>query len=81
MDGEPEDQAWRALCQVADPDTTASFKRTVNATVLILAARRATRPPARPRRAPRMAALLGIAGLIVCDHEQSLLMLIHHFGV
>jgi hypothetical protein len=73
-----DDVTWRTLSQVADRGTTRSFKRTINAAILLRAAQRTYAGPATPRKAPSMATLFGIAGLSVSPHEQALQLLIHN---
>lgn len=73
-----DDVTWRTLSQVADRGTTRSFKRTINAAILLRAAQRTYAGPALPRKAPRVATLLGVAGLFVSQHEQALQLLIHN---
>src|SRR5262249_16529161 len=81
MSPEPDDPAWRSLCQVADEETTNSFKRTINAAIVLRAARPLRVWSTGPRKAAWIAALLGLLGLLVSRHEQSLWMLLHHLGV
>lgn len=69
---------WHLLNQVADRKTTDSFRRTLNAAILLRAAR-ADPWPAVPRKAKRMVAFLGFVGLLVVQHETSLRTFIHHF--
>ena len=64
-----------ALRLITDPTTTRSIKRTINAAILLRAARDR---PEKPRKAQHIAAFLGIAGLFVCQHGQALWVLIHH---
>ena len=73
-----EDTTWRTLSQVADKRTTESFKRTINAAILLRAAQRTYAWPAAPRKVPRIATFLGIAGLFVSQHAQTLRLLIHN---
>lgn len=70
-------EQWHLLNQVANRKTTESFKRTINAAILLRAAR--LNPwSAAPRKANRMVTLLGFAGLLVQQHEVSLRTFIHH---
>jgi hypothetical protein len=72
------DDGRQLLRQVADRTTTKSFKQTINAAILLRAARPPKKPPAAPRKAQRIRAFLGLAGLLVSQHEESLRVLIHH---
>jgi hypothetical protein len=81
--GEDTDQARHLLSQVASRKTTESFKRTFNAAILLRAARPtpqlSTVPQSTvPRKLARTARFLGLAGLLVTQHEASLRTLIHH---
>jgi hypothetical protein len=79
-DEPPSDDGRRLLDQVADRSTTTSFKRTINAAILLWAARRRDKESVKPRKTQRLQAFLGLAGLFVGEHEESLRMLIHHLG-
>jgi hypothetical protein len=68
----------RMLSQVADRTTTKSFKQTINAAILLRAARPPNNESATPRKTRRLRTFLGLAGLFVGEHEESLRMLIHH---
>jgi hypothetical protein len=81
MTQEPNNDGWHLLRQVADRRTTGSFKRTINAAILLRAARDHGALPAAPRRAPRIAALLGFTGLFMSQHEELLRMFFHHFSL
>lgn len=68
----------RMLSQVADRATTRSFKQTINAAILLHAARPSSNESATPRKTRRVRTFLGLAGLLMGEHEESLRMLIHH---
>jgi hypothetical protein len=78
MTNEGANDSRDLLCQVADRRTTRSFKRTINAAILLWAARPPSMRPAAPRKARRLPTFLGLAGLLVSEHEASLRTLIHH---
>ena len=82
MDPDHHTARWRLLQHVADKATTRSVKKTINAAILLRAAQPAPYS-AKPRKTNRWLAdcFLGSAGLIVGQHEQSLLTLIHHIPV
>lgn len=67
---------WHVMDRIADEKTTRSFKRTINAAILLRAARDPT--PATPRKTSRVMAFLGLAGVLVGQHEGLLRILIHH---
>jgi hypothetical protein len=71
------DERWHLLRQVAGRKTTESFKRTINAAILLRVAR-ASPWAAAPRKVNRMMTFLGFAGLLVVQHEASLRTFIHH---
>lgn len=79
MASEQIDDGRQLLRQVANRTTTRSFKQTINAAILLRAARPPKKPPPTPRKALRIRAFLGLAGLLVGQHEESLRVLIHHF--
>lgn len=64
-----------AVSLITDHTTTRSIKRTINAAILLRAARDR---PARPRKAQHIVTFLGIAVLFVCQHGPNLWLLIHH---
>jgi hypothetical protein len=68
----------RMLSQVADRTTTRSFKQTINAAILLRAARPPGNESATPRKIRRMRTFLGLTGLLMGEHEESLRTLIHH---
>jgi hypothetical protein len=75
---QPIDDGQILLRQVANRATTRSFKQTINAAILLRAARPPASTPERPRKTRRIRAFLGIAGLLVSQHAESLWVLIHH---
>ena len=79
MDLDPDIPNRRLLQQVANKKTTKSIKQTINAAILLRAAH--TRScSAKPRKVIHwlVDCSLGLTGLIVGQHEESLLTLIHH---
>jgi hypothetical protein len=72
------DDGRQLLRQVADRATTKSFKQTINAAILLRAARPPSKATDKPRKARRIRAFLGIAGLLVSQHAESLWVLLHH---
>lgn len=79
---EPDDETWRVLRHVADRGTTRSFKRTINAALLLRAAQGPRHKTTKPRKVPRKAATcLGIACLFVREHAQTLQTMFHHLRV
>lgn len=79
MDTDHQVARWRLLQQVADKATTGSIKKTINAAILLRAAQPASYST-KPRKANRWLAdcFLGSVALIVSQHDESLLTLIHH---
>jgi hypothetical protein len=80
MTQESEEDSWRVVSLVTDRKTTASFKRTINAAILLRAARNPPSSTTSPRKAPHMMTFLGLVELqlFVGQHEQLLRSLIHH---
>jgi len=64
-----------AVSLITNQATTRSIKRTINAAILLRAARDR---PARPRKAQHIVTFLGIAVLFVCQHGPNLWVLVHH---
>jgi hypothetical protein len=77
MSDKPDDPRERLLFRIADSRTTRSFKRTVNTAILLRAVRDHSMWPAVPRKGRRLAAFLGLAGLLVGQHVESLRVLLH----
>jgi hypothetical protein len=77
MSDNPEYIQERLLRQIADRRTTRSFKRTLNTAILLRVARGSSMWPAVPRKARYVATLLGLAGLLVSQHMESLRTLLH----
>jgi hypothetical protein len=78
MTQDADDTSWLIVSQVADRETTRSFKRTVNAAILLRAARSRGSAPAPPGKASRVMTFLGLAELLVGQHEGLLRILIHY---
>lgn len=76
----PEDTSWRVLREIADRETTRSVRRTINAAILIRAAQRSPPQHTTPRKASKVWALLGVAVLLVSQHQELLRILIHLFA-
>ncbi len=76
----PDETGWLLLQQVADRTTTQSFKKTITAAILLRAAHPLSSNSVKPRKASHwlVDCFLGFTGLIVGQHEESLLTLIHH---
>jgi hypothetical protein len=83
MAREPDDASWLLLQQVADKTTTQSFKKTITAAMLLRAAHPPSSNSVKPRKTSHwlVDCFLGFMGLIVGQHEESLLTLIHHIQV
>jgi hypothetical protein len=77
MSEKSDDLGERLLCRIVDKRTTRSFKRTVNTAILLRAALNHSMWPAVPRKGRRLAAFLGLAGLLVGQHVESLRILLH----
>jgi hypothetical protein len=77
MDSDSDTESWELLQQVADKATTQSIKQTINAAILLHAAHSGSYSE-KPRKAGRWLAFLGFTGLVVGQHEETLLTLIHH---
>lgn len=79
MDPDAHIDHWRLLQQVADKATTRSIKRTINAAILLRAVHSGSYTT-KPRKISHFPVdcFLGFMGLIVGQHEESVLTLIHH---
>jgi hypothetical protein len=71
-------QGSDALNLVTDQTTVRSFKRTINAAILLRAARDRPPKPTMARKAQHIETFLAIAGLFVCQHGPTLWVVIHH---
>lgn len=77
MSDKLDDPGESVLRQIADRRTIRSFKRTVNTAILLRAARNRSTWPALPRKARHFATILGLTGLLVSQHGESLRMFFH----
>ncbi len=72
---------WSLLNRVVDQQTTSSYKRTVNAMVLLLAARIAAssgqQSTAVPRKIKGLMILLGFTAFLVLPHQEWFYTFIH----
>jgi len=73
-----DDPCWWLFSRIADEQTTRSFKRTINAALLLRAARDPTRQTvAVPRKTTCIAGFLGFAALILGEHPEWVQILFH----
>jgi hypothetical protein len=75
------DEAWRVIRELANRDTINSVRRTLNAAILMLAMKEPSMRRSEPRKGSRICqtAFLGLAGLLVGQHEQLVQLVLRHF--